>query len=84
MIYNLLAADTCPSGAAVLDVLVHGTVNSSNMARYGSVVVYECEEGYQIEGAPRTYCQGKTWKHGDVSPICIGKNILHYSGATMW
>ena len=67
------AAVTCPSGDAVMNVESHGKVNVSNAGRYGSVVVYECDEGYQIDGAPRTYCQGKTWRHGNVSATCIGK-----------
>ena len=80
-----LAAVTCPSGDTVMNIVAHGKVNVSNAGHYGSVVVYECDEGYQIDGPPHTYCQGKTWRHGNVSPTCVGKSApFHYSCPVKW
>ena len=54
--------------------ITHGKVNATNDNKYGSVVMYECDEGYQVDaGVPHTYCQGQTWKHGDIKPTCTGK-----------
>ena len=58
-----------------MDDIAHWNVNATNGNKYGSVVVYECDEGYQIDGGvPRTYCQGKNWKHGDTKPTCTSKS----------
>ena len=52
-------------------------VSATNGIKYGSVVVYKCKEGYQIDGVPRTYCQqGGAWKHGDTKPTCKGKSTV--------
>ena len=58
--------------------ITNGNVSASNTYNYGSVVKYECAEGYQIsKGKPRNYCQGKTWKHGDTKPTCTGKSTAY-------
>ena len=63
--YNaFLPAGTCPA----LGSIVHGNVKATNSNKYGSVVKFVCDEGYQIDtGVPRTYCEGsQTWRHSDV------------------
>ena len=58
--------------------ITNGNVSASNTYNYGSVVKYECAEGYQIsKGKPRNYCQGKNWKHGDTKPTCTGKSTAY-------
>ena len=47
-------------------------MNVTDSNNYGSVVRYECGEGYQIDGVPSTYCKDKTWKHWDARPTCTG------------
>ena len=68
MLNLLVPASTCPAVATA--TITDGTVNTTDSNNYGSVVRYECDEGYQIDGVPRTYCQGTTWKHGISKPTC--------------
>ena len=50
-------------------------MNATATNEYGSVVRYDCDEGYQVDdGVPLTFCQGnQTWKDADVATTCTGK-----------
>ena len=68
----IFAADICPVLGTTID---NGKVNATATNEYGSVVRYDCDEGYQVDdGVPLTFCQGnQTWKDADVPTTCTGK-----------
>ncbi|KAK2173065.1 hypothetical protein NP493_905g00052 [Ridgeia piscesae] len=70
------SAELCTSTDPYSGTISHGNINVTDSNNYGSVVRYECGEGYQIDGVPSTYCKDKTWKHWDARPTCTGKPCL--------
>ena len=70
--YITLAAGTCPDLGNWDD---NGNVTATNKNQFGSVVSFDCKQGYQVDaGVPLTFCTGnKTWKDSNIKTNCSGE-----------
>ena len=67
----------CSPLVAIPNGHISYTIKDTSLIKPGDVVVYSCEEPYNLNGPSYRVCLNNgTWT--DQEPKCIGKNIIKY------